>query len=117
MTHLGEHLDRVLDEALARMTAEPCPPLLAAALRSATFPGGARTRPRLCHAVARALDAPAELADGAAVGVELLHCASLVHDDLPAFDGADLRRGRPTVHRVFGEAIAVLAGDALVIGA
>lgn len=116
--HLREHLDRVLDETLARLTAEPCPPLLAAALRWAVFPGGARVRPRLCYAVARALgDAPAEVVDGAAIGLELLHCASLVHDDLPAFDGADLRRGRPTVHRAFGEAIAVLVGDALVIGA
>jgi geranylgeranyl diphosphate synthase type II len=58
-----------------------------------------------------------DAADCAAVALELLHCASLVHDDLPAFDGAELRRGRPAVHRVFGEAIAILAGDALIVGA
>lgn len=111
-------LECALDETLARMTGAPCPPRLAAALRCAVFPGGARIRPRLCYAVAGALDdAPVDAADRAAVALELLHCASLVHDDLPAFDGSDLRRGRPAVHRAFGEAIAILAGDALVVGA
>jgi geranylgeranyl diphosphate synthase type II len=114
----GAHIERVLDETLARMTTDPCPPRLAAAMRAAVFPGGARARPRLCHAVARALGGAGEdAAAPAAVALELLHCASLVHDDLPAFDGADLRRGRPAVHRAFGEATAILVGDALVIGA
>ena len=79
------------------------------------FSGGARLRPSLCISVAAACghaDAPG--LDESAVALELLHCASLVHDDLPCFDDAELRRGRPTVHRAFGEPIAVLVGDALI---
>ena len=89
---------------------------LAAAIRHAVFPGGARIRPRLCLAVARACgdDDPAA-ADAAATSIELLHCASLIHDDLPCFDDALTRRGKPSVHRAFGEPLAVLAGDALIV--
>ena len=85
-------------------------------MRHAVFPRGARIRPRLCLAVAAACgeDAPA-VTEAAAAAIELLHCASLVHDDLPCFDNADTRRGRPTVHRGFGEPLAVLAGDALIV--
>jgi geranylgeranyl diphosphate synthase type II len=92
------------------------PPLLAAAMRHAVFPGGARVRPRLCLAVARACgeDAPGT-AEAAAAAIELLHCASLVHDDLPCFDDASLRRGRASVHAAFGQPLAVLAGDALIV--
>ena len=89
---------------------------LLAAVRHAVFPGGARIRPHLCMAVARACGAggsPAALA--AATGIELLHCASLVHDDLPCFDDAATRRGLPSVHRAYGERLAVLAGDALIV--
>jgi geranylgeranyl diphosphate synthase type II len=73
-------------------------------------------RPRLCLAVASACgdDAPA-VTDAAAAAIELLHCASLVHDDLPCFDNSPLRRGKPTVHKRFGERLAVLAGDALIV--
>ena len=80
------------------------------------FPGGARIRPQLCLAVAAACgdDDPA-LSNAAASAIELLHCASLVHDDLPCFDNAELRRGRPSVHAAYGERIAVLAGDALIV--
>jgi geranylgeranyl diphosphate synthase type II len=80
------------------------------------FPGGARIRPRLCLAVASACgeDDPA-IAEAAAASIELLHCASLVHDDLPCFDNAPLRRGKPSVHLAFEERIAVLAGDALIV--
>lgn len=101
-----------LDEALAG----PVPPRLAAALEYAVFPGGARVRPSLLLAVAAACgdDAPA-LADAAACAVELLHCASLAHDDLPCFDDAELRRGLPSVHRQFGVPTALLAGDALIV--
>ena len=101
-----------LDQALAG----PVPPLLAAALEYAVFPGGARVRPSLLLAVACACgdDAP-ELADAAACAVEFLHCASLVHDDLPCFDDADLRRGLPSVHVQFGVPTALLAGDALIV--
>src|SRR5271168_597390 len=72
------------------------PPLLAAAMRHAVFPRGARIRARLCLAVAAACGEDDEAAaDGAAAGIEFMHCASLVHDDLPCFDDADTRRGRP----------------------
>jgi geranylgeranyl pyrophosphate synthase len=91
---------------------------LAAAMRHAVFPGGARIRPQLCLAVARACgDSDPALADAAAAAIELLHCASLVHDDLPCFDDAPLRRGRASVHCAFGERLAVLAGDALIVQA
>ena len=95
-----------------------CPPLLAKALEYAVFPGGARVRPQLCMAVALAnnsSDRP--LAAAAASAVEFLHCASLVHDDLPCFDDATERRGKPSVHAKFGERIAVLTGDALIVAA
>jgi geranylgeranyl diphosphate synthase type II len=92
------------------------PPLLASALRYAVFPGGARVRPRLCLAVAEAYGCNRmDVAEAAACAIELQHCASLVHDDLPCFDDADLRRGKASVHRMFGEAIAVLTGDALIV--
>ena len=93
------------------------PPRLAEALLHAVFPGGARVRPRLCLEVARACGASGELVLAAACSVELLHCASLVHDDLPCFDDAATRRGRPTVHHAYGEAMAVLVGDALIVAA
>jgi geranylgeranyl diphosphate synthase, type II len=97
-------------------SAMPCPPRLREALAYAVFPGGARVRPRLCLAVARAAgvaDEPLSLA--AASAVELLHCATLVHDDLPCFDDAELRRGKLSVHQAYGEAMAVLVGDALIV--
>ncbi len=74
-------------------------------------------RPRLVLAVAQACGATPEDAMPAAIAIELLHCASLVHDDLPCFDDAQLRRGRPTVHARFGEPIAVLCGDGLIVAA
>ena len=109
-------IEAALQRALARATTEGCPPRLAAALEYAVFPGGARVRPRLCLAVASACgdDQPA-LADAAAAAIELLHCASLVHDDLPCFDDAALRRGKPSTHVAFGQDIAVLTGDALIV--
>lgn len=92
------------------------PPKLAEAIRYSVFPGGARVRPRLCLAVASACgdDTPA-LSNAAAAAVELLHCASLVHDDMPCFDDANLRRGRPAVHTSYGAPLALLAGDALIV--
>ena len=109
-------IEQALAAALAAGEAPRCPPRLAAAIRHAVFPGGARIRPRLCLAVAGACgeDRPA-VAAAAAAAIELLHCASLVHDDLPCFDDAPVRRGRPSVHRAFGERLAVLAGDALIV--
>jgi geranylgeranyl diphosphate synthase type II len=92
------------------------PPMLQAAMHYAVFSGGARIRPQLCLAVATACgdDAP-ELTNAAAVALELMHCASLVHDDMPAFDNADLRRGIPTVHKAYSEPLALLAGDGLIV--
>jgi geranylgeranyl diphosphate synthase type II len=109
-------IEQTLQDAVTRTAGRGAPPRLAAAIQHAVFPGGARIRPRLCLAVAAACgdDAPA-CADGAAAAIELLHCASLVHDDLPCFDNAALRRGQPSVHRAFGERLAVLAGDALIV--
>lgn len=114
----GSRIEDALKAAIVRVTADRCPPKLAAALDYALFPGGARVRPRLCLAVAAACgdDIP-HLADAAASSIELLHCASLIHDDLPCFDDADTRRGKPSVHRAYGEPLAVLAGDALIVSA
>jgi geranylgeranyl diphosphate synthase type II len=109
-------IERALTVALSYAEKPSSPPRLAAAMRHAVFPRGARIRPRLCLAVAAACadDLPA-VTDAAAAAIELLHCASLVHDDLPCFDNADTRRGRPTVHRAYGAPLAVLAGDALIV--
>ena len=109
-------IEQALQAAVGRAETGPCPPKLAAAMRYAVFPRGGRIRPRLCLAVAGACgeDEPA-LTDAAAAAIELLHCASLVHDDLPCFDDADTRRGRPSLHRAFGQPLAVLAGDALIV--
>ena len=94
------------------------PPRLVAAMRHAVFSGGARIRPQLCMAVATACgDDTPELTNAAAVALELMHCASLVHDDMPAFDNADTRRGLPTVHKAFSEPLALLAGDGLFVRA
>lgn len=109
-------IERALREALESLSSPASPPALLAATQHAVFPGGARVRPRLCLAVASACGDPApEAASAAAAAVELIHCASLVHDDLPCFDDAPIRRGVPSVHRAFGEAIAVLAGDQLIV--
>jgi geranylgeranyl diphosphate synthase type II len=110
-------IEQSLSGALLHGESNGCPPRLAAALRYAVFPGGARIRPRLCLAVAAACGGYREpaVADAAATAIELLHCASLVHDDLPCFDDAPIRRGKPSVHRAFGERLAVLGGDALIV--
>jgi geranylgeranyl pyrophosphate synthase len=88
-------------------------PRLLEAMRYSTLGGGKRVRPVLVYATGEALGAPLELLDSAAAAVELIHVYSLVHDDLPAMDDDDLRRGRPTCHRAFDEATAILVGDAL----
>lgn len=109
-------IEDALERALARACGPSSPPLLANALRHAVFPGGQRIRPRLALSVAAACgdDRPA-LATAAAASVELLHCASLVHDDMPCFDDAGMRRGKPAVHVAFGEPLALLAGDGLIV--
>ena len=105
-----------LEGVTTRAAAKGAPPKLAEAMHYAVFPGGGRVRPRLSIAVSMACgeDDP-KLSDAAASAIELMHCASLVHDDLPCFDDADLRRGKPSVHKAFGEPLALLAGDALII--
>jgi geranylgeranyl diphosphate synthase, type II len=109
-------IEQSLATAIASGEAHGCPPKLAGAIRHAVFPGGARIRPQLCLAVSQACgDDDPELAEAAATAIELLHCASLVHDDLPCFDDAPTRRGRASVHFAYGESLAVLAGDALIV--
>ena len=111
-----ERIEQALNIAVAHAGRPGAPPKLASAVRYAVFPGGARVRPRVCLAVAAACgDDDPGLTVGAAAAIELLHCASLVHDDLPCFDDAATRRGRPSVHAVFGEPLAVLVGDALIV--
>jgi geranylgeranyl diphosphate synthase, type II len=111
-------IEKALVAALSEACSVDCPPRFANALRYAVFPGGARVRPMLVLAVAQACgDADMKAALAGACAIEMLHCASLVHDDLPCFDGAAYRRGKPSVHVAFGERLAVLVGDALIIEA
>jgi len=109
---LTTRIEGALDRALpATATA---PPRLSAAMRYAVLGGGKRIRPLLAYAACIACDGRAMQADASAVAVELIHAYSLIHDDLPAMDDDDLRRGRATVHIAFDEASAILAGDALL---
>lgn len=104
-------VERALDRTLA--PADSHPARLHEAMRYAALGGGKRIRALLVHAAGEALGAPAGALDCAAGAVELIHAYSLVHDDLPCMDNDVLRRGRPTVHVVYGEALAMLVGDAL----
>lgn len=112
----AHRIDHAITTAIRHGQASPSPGKLASALHYAVTPGGARIRPVILTSVAAACgdDAPA-LTDAAAAALELIHCASLVHDDLPSFDNADTRRGKPTVHRAYGEPLAVLTGDSLIV--
>jgi farnesyl diphosphate synthase len=103
------------DDVLARvLPPEDQPPVdLHRAMRYAVLGGGKRLRPVLVYATGQALGAPLPSLDASAAAVEIIHAYSLVHDDLPAMDDDDMRRGRPTCHVAFGEAMAILAGDAL----
>jgi len=105
-------VNRYLDEVVP--PADESPGSLHAAMRHLLFPGGKRLRPALAFAGCEAAGSPAAKALPAAAAVELVHTYSLIHDDLPCMDDDDERRGRPTVHVAFGEAVAVLAGDALL---
>ncbi len=104
-----------VDAALADLFAPPRAELarLYQAMRYSVVNGGKRVRPLLVYAACEALGGDAGQADGAACAVELIHAYSLVHDDLPAMDDDDLRRGQPTTHKAFDEACAILAGDGL----
>jgi geranylgeranyl diphosphate synthase type II len=108
--------EQALSTHFDRAAGVGAPARLVAAMRHAVFSGGARIRPQLCMAVATACgDDQPELTNAAAVALEMMHCASLVHDDMPAFDNADTRRGQPTVHKAFSEPLALLAGDGLIV--
>ena len=109
-------IEQAIERTLRRVSTSNAPPRLADAMRHAVFPGGARVRPRLALAVARACgDDMPSVTEGVLAAVELLHCASLVHDDMPVFDDASVRRGRPSVHSVYGAPLALLTGDALIV--
>lgn len=105
-------IEQALESALAN--GPGCPPRLMEAMRYAVLGPGKRLRPRLALLAARACGGDTSAALPAACAVEFVHAYSLVHDDLPAMDDDDLRRGRPTVHRQFDEATAILTGDALL---
>ena len=111
-------IEAAIAQAIQSGQGRIAPPRLAQALEYATTPGGARIRPTICMSVSMACgdDRPL-LSDAAATALELIHCASLVHDDLPCFDDADIRRGKPSVHKAYSEPLAVLTGDSLIIKA
>lgn len=117
---LAEQKSRVESLLSSRVEAwvEEVPPRLLEAMRYSLLDGGKRMRPILCltfaQAVARSTASSSKLAEDSACAVEYVHTYSLIHDDLPSMDDDDLRRGRPTSHKVFGEAMAILAGDALL---
>ncbi len=104
-----------LEDTLSRWlpAADTQPDALHQAMRYAVLDGGKRIRPGLVYASGHALSVPDEALDAAACAIELIHVYSLIHDDLPAMDDDDLRRGKPTCHKAYGEAVAILAGDAL----
>ena len=104
-------VERALDHWLPHDTV--IPERLHEAMRYSTLDGGKRIRPALTYAAGSALGVPLAQLDGPACAIELIHVYSLIHDDLPAMDNDDLRRGKPTCHKAFDEATAILAGDAL----
>src|SRR6201981_2082617 len=105
-------IDRALDRYLPKENVKPA--TIHKAMRYSLFAGGKRLRPILCLAAAEACGGKIDNALPLACAMECIHTYSLVHDDLPSMDDDDLRRGRPTCHKVFGDGIAVLAGDALL---
>ncbi len=111
-----EHRRRLVEEALSRALPPESdwPATIHRAVRYSLFAGGKRVRPLLTLASAETVGGSAEDALPLAVAVEMVHTYSLIHDDLPCMDNDDLRRGKPTSHKVFGEWVAVLAGDALL---
>jgi len=106
-------IDKALDEYLP--SEEKPPSIIHKAIRYSVFAGGKRIRPILTLATAELFGRNAESVLKTACGIELIHTFSLVHDDLPCIDNDDFRRGKPSNHKVFGEAIALLAGDALLV--
>lgn len=122
-SHQSDRLKAELEESAAAVAAQldrllpgvPGPEgTVVEAMRYASLNGGKRLRPFLTIACAELFDVPRDQALNAATAIEMIHCYSLVHDDLPAMDDSDLRRGRPTVHKAFDEVVAILAGDGLL---
>lgn len=111
LTEYQQRVNRALEDWLP--AADLNPGILHQAMRYSVLGGGKRVRPILVYATANALQIPLQKVDGIAAAVEIIHAYSLIHDDLPAMDDDDLRRGRPTCHKQFDEATAILAGDAL----
>jgi geranylgeranyl diphosphate synthase type II len=112
LAHQQERVDAALSHRVPAESQDPS--IIHRAMRYSLFAGGKRIRPLLAMAAAEAVsDSPAGI-ENAACALELIHTYSLIHDDLPALDNDDLRRGRPTCHKVFGDAMAILAGDALL---
>lgn len=111
LTQRCQYIDAALDRLIP--AAATAPATLHKAMRHSVFAGGKRLRPILCLAAAEAAGGSKESATFAACAVECLHTYSLIHDDLPSMDDDDFRRGVPTCHKVYGEGIAILAGDAL----
>src|SRR5947199_10854752 len=105
-------VDAALDRLLPAETVQPAS--IHTAMRYSVFAGGKRMRPILCLETARIFSSDVTPALHPACAIEFIHTYSLIHDDLPALDNDDLRRGKPTCHKKFGEAIAILAGDALL---
>lgn len=117
LTEQQHRVESILESRLAEL-ADAVPPRLIEAMRYSLLGGGKRLRPILCLAFAGAAspggEGESEVDSDAACAIEMIHTYSLIHDDLPSMDNDDLRRGRPTSHKVFGEALAILAGDALL---
>ncbi|MDB4110939.1 polyprenyl synthetase family protein [Yoonia sp.] len=113
---ISERIDATMARAIAHGQGGVAPAKLASALEYAVTPGGARIRPTILTSVAMACgDDRPQLTDAAAVALELIHSASLVHDDLPCFDNADVRRGKPSLHKAYSQPLAVLTGDSLIV--
>ena len=113
---ISDRIEATMADAVRQGQGGVAPAKLASALNYAVPPGGARIRPTILTSVAMACgDDRPTLTNAAAVALEVMHCASLVHDDLPCFDDADLRRGKPALHRAYSEPLAVLTGDSLII--
>ncbi|MCG0274987.1 MAG: polyprenyl synthetase family protein [Thermosediminibacteraceae bacterium] len=112
LQNLGKKIEKALDNYLPK--ADEYPPKIHEAMRYSTFNGGKRIRPILTIKAAELFDLPGEKVIPTACGIEMIHTYSLIHDDLPIMDNDDFRRGKPTCHKVYGDAIALLAGDALL---
>ena len=115
LTGYPDELRAQVDRELATLPygSDPAPGALRVAMGYSVLAGGKRVRPVLALAAARAVGADPSTVLPIALGIELIHTYSLIHDDLPAMDDDDLRRGKPTLHKAFGEDVAILAGDAL----